>query len=94
VPRGGRETGERGPRARGEGRGQQWPLAIGRVWWRCCVNKGERWGAGDVALRDWHAGLGGVGARWQWSGYARERRAGKRGDGVLTGGPTQCRGTV
>jgi hypothetical protein len=84
VPHGGREKGERerGPQARqlvawGEGCGRQ----------RCCANRGEQWGAGDVTLRDRHAGLGGVRARWQRLAYARERREGQRGDGALIGGP-------
>jgi hypothetical protein len=58
VPRGGREMGERerGPQvwrlvARGKGRGRQRPPTIGRGRRRCCVNRGERRGAGDAARR-------------------------------------------
>jgi hypothetical protein len=57
VPRGGREMGER-ERAPGVAVGsagqRTWPAtapAIGRGRRRCCVNRGERWGAGDAARR-------------------------------------------
>jgi hypothetical protein len=51
------------------------------------VNRGERRGTGNAALRDLHAGLGGAGAQWQRPRYMRERRAWQRGDGALTGRP-------
>jgi hypothetical protein len=44
--------GDRLSKARGEGHGQQWPSAIRCGRQRCCVNKGERRGVGDAALRD------------------------------------------
>jgi hypothetical protein len=47
---------ERWPRARwsgarGEGRGWQRPSTDGRERWRCCVNRGERWGTCDTVWR-------------------------------------------
>jgi hypothetical protein len=60
VPHGGREMGERerGPHVQqsaawGEGRGQQWPPVIKRVWRCCCANRGEQRDVGDATdLRD------------------------------------------
>jgi hypothetical protein len=78
VPRGGKEMGERGPwaqrsTARDEGCGQQQPSAVGGRWQCCCMNRGERRGVGDAALRDRQVGPGGNGARWSAAGCGRKR---------------------
>jgi hypothetical protein len=50
-------------------------------------NRGERWGVGDAALHDRHAGPGGIRAQWHRPGYVRERRVGQCSDWALTGEP-------
>jgi hypothetical protein len=79
----------------GEGCGRQWPLALGHGRWRCCANRVERRGVGDVVQRDGQVGPGDNGARWQRAGYVREKSGAVRRWGAdWWARATQCWGAV